>query len=369
MTIRRWPAALLLAVVAAGAVADAGAQSLLETFRARRAQGQTAEAPDPAAAELESGDGPGGKFALPPGARAERDLAYGPAPAQKLDVYIPEGAKNAPILLMVHGGAWMLGDKGNSGVVANKARHWLPRGYIVVSPNYRMARPPNPLDQTEDVGRALAFVQANAASWGGDGSRVVLMGHSSGAHLVDPADGGSGRGGPVRRQALARDGVARQRRARPGRAHERAPSPLLRPRVRRRAGALGRDVAPAPAGGTAAADAARLLQPARATPVRRRVALPPRRSPWAVGRRCCRSTSATARSTANSGDRPATPPRSTSFCAPSGCPDRSRARAGRSAADTRSSSSRPKMRRKGRPSRLPQISAGRCPLIRRVVLA
>ena len=184
MTIRRWPAAVLLVLVGASAVADAGAQSLLESFRARRAQGQPAEAPDPAAAELESGEGPGGKFALPPGARAERDLAYGPAPAQKLDVYIPEGAKNAPILLTVHGGAWMLGDKGNSGVVANKARHWLPRGYIVVSPNYRMARPPNPLDQTEDVGRALAFVQTNATSWGGDGARVVLMGHSSGAHLV-----------------------------------------------------------------------------------------------------------------------------------------------------------------------------------------
>jgi acetyl esterase/lipase len=185
MTIGRWPAALLLAVVAAGAVGDAAAQSLLETFRARRAaQGQTAEAPELAAAELESGDGPAGKFALPSGARAERDLAYGPAPAQKLDVYIPEGAKNAPILLMVHGGGWMIGDKGNSGVVANKVKHWLPRAYIVVSPNYRMARPPNPLEQTEDVGRALAFVQANAASWGGDGSRIVLMGHSSGAHLV-----------------------------------------------------------------------------------------------------------------------------------------------------------------------------------------
>src|SRR3954452_11730696 len=85
---------------------------------------------------------------------------------------------------MVHGGAWMLGDKGNSGSVANKAKHWLPLGYILVSANYRMARPPNPLEQAEDVGRALAFVQANAASWGGDGSRVVLMGHSSGAHLV-----------------------------------------------------------------------------------------------------------------------------------------------------------------------------------------
>jgi acetyl esterase/lipase len=182
MTFRRWPAAVLLILAALGAAADAAAQSP-GTFGGRPAQGQAAEAPDPeAAAALESGEAAGGKFVLPPGARAERDLAYGPAPQQRLDVYIPPGAKNAPILLMVHGGAWMFGDKGH--VVGNKARHWLPRGYVYVSSNYRMARPPNPLDQAEDVGRALAFVQANASSWGGDGSRVVLMGHSSGAHLV-----------------------------------------------------------------------------------------------------------------------------------------------------------------------------------------
>ena len=184
MTLHRRPAAFLLAGVLAGVVGDACAQSLLETLRARRAQSQVAEGADPASAELESGDGPGRRFTLPAGARVERDLAYGAAPAQKLDVYIPERAQRAPILLMVHGGGWMFGDKGHSGVVANKAKHWLPRGYIIVSPNYRMAQPPSPLDQTEDVGRALAFVQENAGSWGGDGSRVVLMGHSSGAHLV-----------------------------------------------------------------------------------------------------------------------------------------------------------------------------------------
>ena len=323
MTLRRWPAAVLLVVVGAGAVADAGAQSLLETFRARRAQGQAAEAPDPAAAELESGESPGGKFALPPGARAERDLAYGPAPAQKLDVYIPEGAKNAPILLMVHGGAWMLGDKGNSGVVANKARHWLPRGYIVVSPNYRHGAA---AESARPDGRRRPGAGLRAGERGVLGRRRVpgrAHGHSAGAHLVGLADGGSGRGGPVRGQALARDGIARQRRARPGRAHERAPSPLLRPRVRRRAGALGRGVAPAPAVGTAAADAARLLQPAGrflsgSASLRRQGGFA-----WAAGPRCCRSTSAMARSTANSGGRPATPPRSTSSCAPLGCPDRS----------------------------------------------
>ena len=84
MTSVRWPAALLLAGVVA--VGDAGAQTLLETLRARRAQ--TAD-PAGAEAELESADAPGGKFALPTGARLERDLAYGPAPAQKLDVCQP----------------------------------------------------------------------------------------------------------------------------------------------------------------------------------------------------------------------------------------------------------------------------------------
>jgi acetyl esterase/lipase len=147
-------------------------------------QAAAAAAPGRADAEVESGDATGGRFALPPGSRVERDLAYGPAPAQRIDVYIPEVKAGAPILLMVHGGGWMFGDKGNSGSVANKVRRWLPRGYIVASANYRMARPPDPLEQTEDVGRALAFVQMYASSWGGDPKRVVLMGHSSGAHLV-----------------------------------------------------------------------------------------------------------------------------------------------------------------------------------------
>jgi arylformamidase len=176
------PAAVLLAIIASGGVLHAGAQSASERPRSAQVQAPTPDTGE--TAELDSGESSGGKFALPPGARVERDLAYGSSPAQKLDVYLPGSAKGSPILLIVHGGAWMLGDKAHSAVVANKLRHWLPRGYIVVSTNYRMGRPPDPLEQTEDVGRALAFVQARAASWGGDGARVVLMGHSSGAHLV-----------------------------------------------------------------------------------------------------------------------------------------------------------------------------------------
>src|SRR5205085_10088379 len=83
-------------------------------------------------------DGARADGALPPAARVERDVAYGDDPAQRLDAYLPAKAEKAPILLMVHGGGWMLGDKGNRAVVQNKVAHWLPRGYVVASANYRM---------------------------------------------------------------------------------------------------------------------------------------------------------------------------------------------------------------------------------------
>lgn len=121
---------------------------------------------------------------LPPGAHVEKDLAYGPDTDQRLDVYIPAGAAHAPIILMVHGGAWAIGDKDLGSVVDNKLAHWLPKGVIFVSVDYRMVPKADPVLQADDVARALAFVQARAAQWGGDPARVVLMGHSAGAHLV-----------------------------------------------------------------------------------------------------------------------------------------------------------------------------------------
>lgn len=121
---------------------------------------------------------------LPAEAWLERDIPYGNDPQQRLDVYIPRQAKAAPVILMVHGGAWMVGDKAASTFVSNKVAHWLPKGYVIVSSNYRMSRRPNPLEQADDIARALAFVQAKASSWGADPARVLLLGHSAGAHLV-----------------------------------------------------------------------------------------------------------------------------------------------------------------------------------------
>jgi acetyl esterase/lipase len=121
---------------------------------------------------------------LPAGVSTKIDLPYGNDLKQKVDVYIPEKASAAPIILMVHGGAWQIGDKNSRGVVLNKVAHWCPRGFIFVSVGYRLVPQAGPIDQANDVALALAFVQAQAKSWGGEPGSCILMGHSSGAHLV-----------------------------------------------------------------------------------------------------------------------------------------------------------------------------------------
>jgi arylformamidase len=125
-----------------------------------------------------------GPFELPAGARLERDLPYGNDPLQRLDVYHPAAATGAPLIFMVHGGGWTRGNKALWRVVKNKVNHWVGTGYIFVSTNYRMAPAADPVAQADDVAKALAFAQSRLKSWGGDPSRVIVMGHSSGAHLV-----------------------------------------------------------------------------------------------------------------------------------------------------------------------------------------
>lgn len=180
--------AALCALVIASLLPSAWSGPLIDAIKERREKRrQAAESSEtsPGDNELErAGDGGKARFSLPAGARVLMDQAYGPDAAQKVDVYIPKNAKGAPILFMVHGGAWMVGDKGASKVVVNKVTHWLPKGYIVAAPNYRMSRDPKVMDQVDDVARALAHVQSHAADWGGDGARVLVLGHSAGAHLV-----------------------------------------------------------------------------------------------------------------------------------------------------------------------------------------
>lgn len=116
--------------------------------------------------------------------RIVHDVAYGADRKQRFDVYIPRGAQNAPVILMVHGGGWRTGDKRSRGVVANKLQRWSREGFVVISVNYRLLPGTDPVEQARDVARALAEAQGRLTEWGGDPAKVVLMGHSSGAHLV-----------------------------------------------------------------------------------------------------------------------------------------------------------------------------------------
>ncbi|MBN8736761.1 MAG: alpha/beta hydrolase [Xanthomonadales bacterium] len=125
-----------------------------------------------------------GPAALPAGVRVVHDVRYGAQPSETFDVYAPAGARAAPVVFMVHGGAWWIGDKAARGVVRNKVAHWVPRGIVVVSVDYPMLPGTPPLQQAQFVAKALAAAQRDAPQWGGDPHAFVLMGHSAGAHLV-----------------------------------------------------------------------------------------------------------------------------------------------------------------------------------------
>jgi len=133
---------------------------------------------------LDDGADEMGRVSLPPNVRIERDVAYGTDPKQRFDVYLPARPSHVPVLFLVHGGGWRRGDKGARSVVENKVARWTRAGFIVISTNYRLLPDADPIAQAEDVARAIAFAQRKLPAWGGDPDRMVLVGHSAGAHLV-----------------------------------------------------------------------------------------------------------------------------------------------------------------------------------------
>jgi arylformamidase len=104
-----------------------------------------------------------------------------------LDVHAPADVCGAPVVVWVHGGAYRTGDKANQ--MGAKVRLFNDRGWILVSVNYRLTRPGQPSsaqypDHYDDVAAALAWVHNNIAGYGGDASRIALLGHSAGADIV-----------------------------------------------------------------------------------------------------------------------------------------------------------------------------------------
>ncbi|WP_037300364.1 alpha/beta hydrolase [Rubritepida flocculans] len=122
-----------------------------------------------------------------PGVAALRDLRYGEDPRHRLDVFTP-GAGARPVLVFVHGGGFVGGDKTRPGVhYYDNIAAWAARqGWVGVNITYRLA-PQHPFPAArEDVAAAIAWLRAHIAAHGGDPARIILMGQSAGAaHVAD----------------------------------------------------------------------------------------------------------------------------------------------------------------------------------------
>ncbi|HEY3446015.1 MAG TPA: alpha/beta hydrolase [Myxococcales bacterium] len=109
------------------------------------------------------------------------DVSYGESRKQRLDIVVPEGTGPFPVLVYVHGGAWVSGDKSNFRWITHSLAHG---GVLVFSINYRWAPEASFREQISDVAQAIAFAREHAREHGGDPDRLFLAGDSAGAHLV-----------------------------------------------------------------------------------------------------------------------------------------------------------------------------------------
>ncbi len=118
---------------------------------------------------------------LPAGVVAMRDIAYGAHRLQRYNVFAPEGARDAPVLVFWHGGGWT---NGYRDYVSFMAPHVVRLGLVLVAPSYRLvadARLPAAFD---DCCALLRHFASNNSAHGGAADRLYLAGHSAGGHLA-----------------------------------------------------------------------------------------------------------------------------------------------------------------------------------------
>jgi triacylglycerol lipase len=124
----------------------------------------------------------------PDEAQVVRDQSYGDDPRHRLDIFRSSASGKRPVLLFVHGGGFVMGDKGapdapfhnNIGAFAAKA------GLVGATMSYRLAPGHGWPAGGEDVVRAVDWLAANVADHGGDPERIFIMGTSAGAtHVAD----------------------------------------------------------------------------------------------------------------------------------------------------------------------------------------
>lgn len=122
-----------------------------------------------------------------------REHAYGTHPRQVLDVFRPASARRAPVVIFMHGGAFVRGDKRVSDEVYDNLLYWFARnGHVGVNIEFRLAPEGGWPAGADDLAGSIAWVKANIAAHGGDPESIFVIGHSAGgthvaSHAYDPA--------------------------------------------------------------------------------------------------------------------------------------------------------------------------------------
>ncbi|BAK65618.1 hypothetical protein SLG_09430 [Sphingobium sp. SYK-6] len=125
---------------------------------------------------------------LPAGAKLTRDHRYGPDERHRLDIFTKDGLSGAPVLVFVHGGGFVMGDKTTEGspFYDNIGGFAVDEGYVGVTMTYRLAPAVQWPAGGEDVAAAVTWLRENIAQFGGDPERIFVMGQSAGAvHVAD----------------------------------------------------------------------------------------------------------------------------------------------------------------------------------------
>lgn len=123
-------------------------------------------------------------LALVSAVSATKDIAYAPDVAggkHRLDVYAPARVRNAPVLIFIHGGGFVRGDRRDYDGVGTALAY---QGAVVVVPSYRLYPQTDARGAAADVATAVAWTTKHIAEYGGNPRGIVLGGHSAGAYLA-----------------------------------------------------------------------------------------------------------------------------------------------------------------------------------------
>jgi arylformamidase len=109
------------------------------------------------------------------------DVAYGPGPAEVVDIYLPDGDGPHPIHLFFHGGYWVSNTKDDFGFVALP---FVPHGAIVVVVEYGLIPTVTMSELIDQCRASVAWTWRNAGTFGGDPNNITMSGHSAGGQIV-----------------------------------------------------------------------------------------------------------------------------------------------------------------------------------------